>query len=172
MAIFAIIQKVWYSVLVLVLRVGLVTLLVAAGWFIYKALPASSSPNGDETSDSVTLQIVIRRDQKNSRPLDGLPVEIYPIDIVAVRHEFFAEKRAGERFDDFLKQRMKGRAPVSGRFDVLGHANVAITSGNWWIHATLPGDEELEWRFPVTIRERNQIVELTPQNAYLRSKSF
>ena len=156
----------------LVLRVGLVTLLVVAGWIIYKALPASSSANGDDASDAVTLQIVIRRDHKNSRPTDGLPVEIYPVDIVAVRHEFFAEKRAGERFDDFLKQRMKGRSPVSGRFDVQGQANVVIDPGNWWIHATLPGDEELEWRFPVTVRDRNQIVELTPQNAYLRSKSF
>jgi hypothetical protein len=173
LAIFAMrIQKLWYSVLVLVLRVTLVTLLVVASWFVYTALPPSHSAGGGESPGATTVQIVLRQHQKTARATDGLILEIYPIDIVAVRHEFFAERRAGERFDDFLKQRMKGRAPLSGRFDVHGQATVALAPGNWWIHATLPGDEELEWRLRVTIGDRNQIVELTPLNAYLRSKSF
>lgn len=148
------------------------TSVVAAGWFVYRALPRSSSANEGEASNATIVQIVIRRDQKNARPTDGLPFEVYPIDIVAVRHEFFTERRAGERFDDFIKQRMKGRAPISGRFDVQGQANMVINPGNWWIHATLPGEEELEWRLPVSVGGRKQVVELTPQNAYLRSKSF
>ena len=159
--------------MVLVLRVALIIGLLTSGWFIYKELPSpSSANNASEQYEATALQIVIRRDQKAVGATDGLPVEIYPIDIVAVRHEFFTERRAGERFDDFLKQRMKGRAPVSARFDMQGQAIVEVTPGNWWIHATLPGDEELEWRLPVNVAGRKQLVELTPQNAYLRSKSF
>jgi hypothetical protein len=101
-----------------------------------------------------------------------VPVEVYPIDIVAVRHEFFTERRAGERFDEFLKQRMKGRSPINTRFDLQGQATVTLSPGNWWIHATLPGDEELEWRLPITVGGTKQVVELTPQNAYTKSKSF
>jgi hypothetical protein len=36
----------------------------------------------------------------------------------------------------------------------------------------LDGEEQLEWRLPVTVIGAKQIVELTPQNAYTRSKSF
>jgi hypothetical protein len=166
-------KNLWYSVVVLVLRVALVTVLVGAGWFIYKELPGSSSANDtSEAYEATAVQIVLRRGQKTARATDGLPVELYPIDIVAVRHEFFTERRAGERFDDFLKERMKGRVPISSRFDMKGQTIVAVAPGNWWIHATLPGDEELEWRLPVSVGGRKQIVELTPQNAYIRSKSF
>jgi hypothetical protein len=165
-------RKFWYSLLVLALRVALLIFLVAAGWVVYRSLPGSSSAIEGESLSATTLQIVLRRDSKTTASPEGLPVEIYPIDIVAVRHEFFAERRTGERFDDFLKQRMKGRAPVNGRFDFQGQTTIEITPGNWWIHATFPGEEELEWRLPVSVGERKQIVELTPQNAYLRSKSF
>jgi hypothetical protein len=173
LAIFAMKNKnLWYGLVVLVLRVALVTVLVTAGWFVYKELPGSSSASDAGEPHQATVQIVLRRDQKAPAATDGLPVEIYPIDIVAVRHEFFTERRAGERFDDFFKQRMKGRAPISARFDMQGQTTVEVTPGNWWIHATLPGEEELEWRLPITVAGRKQLVELTPQNAYLRSKSF
>ena len=166
-------KNLWHSLVVLFLRVALIIGLLTSGWFIYKELPGSSSANdAAEQYEATAVQIVIRRDQKAVGATDGLPVEIYPIDIVAVRHEFFTERRAGERFDDFLKQRMKGRSPVSARFDMQGQTTVEVTPGHWWIHATLPGDEELEWRLPVSIAGRKQLVELTPQNAYLRSKSF
>ncbi len=164
-------EKIWYTVVVLALRVALVVAFAVGVWFVYQTLP-NSYPVVADQSDATTVEIVLRRDQKNARATDGLPVQVYPIDIVAVRHEFFAERRAGERFDDFLKQRMKGRSPVSGKFDAQGEASVSLPPGNWWIHATIPGEEEIEWRLPVTVGHRKQVVELTPQNAYLRSKSF
>ena len=33
-------------------------------------------------------------------------------------------------------------------------------------------DEQLEWRLPVTVGGAKQTIELTPQNAYTRSKTF
>jgi hypothetical protein len=36
----------------------------------------------------------------------------------------------------------------------------------------LDGEEQLEWRLPVKVTGDKQIIELTTQNAYTRSKSF
>jgi hypothetical protein len=160
------------GLIVFTLRVGLVVVLLAAGWLIYKQLPPPATSEDDEGSGPTTLQIVLRGDQNVPASFVDVPVELFPIDIVGVRHEFFAERRAGERFEDFLKQRMKGRAPIVGKLDPKGQTTLTVTPGNWWIHATLPGDEELEWRLPISVGGRKQIVELTPQNAYTRSKSF
>jgi hypothetical protein len=99
-------------------------------------------------------------------------VEFYPVDIVAVHHEYFTERRAGKRFDDFLTERMNGRRPVTARLDQSGRALVTISPGNWWVHAALAGEEDLEWRLPVSIAGPKQTIELTPQNAYTRTKSF
>jgi hypothetical protein len=49
---------------------------------------------------------------------------------------------------------------------------VTLAPGSWWLHATLSGDEQLEWRLPVTVGGTKQVIELTPQNAYTRSKTF
>ena len=160
------------ALIVIGLRILLVAVLFAGGWFIYKQLPPSTARDEDDVSGPTMVQIVVRGDQNVPTSLADVPVELFPIDIVAVRHEFFTERRAGERFDDFLKQRMKGRAPITGKLDSKGETTLTVTPGSWWIHATLPGDEELEWRLPISIGGRNQIVELTPQNAYTRSKSF
>jgi hypothetical protein len=144
--------------------------LAAAGWLIYRQLPASAS--GERDRGATVLQIVLRQ------PVDGagsgldVPISLYPVDIVAVRHEFFTEPRAGKRFEDFLKERMKGRSPISARLDKQGHGAVALSPGSWWLHATLGGDEQLEWRLPVKVTGDRQIVELTSQNAYTRSKRF
>ena len=153
------------------LQVGLIVALLGAGWLIYRQLPASAS--GDQAGRvTTTLQIVIRQPPDSPRFALDVPISLYPVDIVAVRHEFFTEPRAGKRFEDFLKERMKGRAPVSARLDKQGQGIVALPAGNWWLHATLPGDEQLEWRLPVKVTGTKQIVELTSQNAYTRSKSF
>jgi hypothetical protein len=159
--------------LVLALRAGLVAVLVAAGWLVYRTLPPPSATNIGEGNSSVatTVQIVLRGDQRGTSVLD-VPIEISPIDIVAVRNEFFVERRAGERFDDFRNQRMKGRNSIKARLDSRGQTTVKVPAGNWWIYAMLPGEEELEWRLKVSIAGPTQIVELTPQNAYARTKSF
>ncbi len=154
---------------ILVLRLALILVLGSAGWLIYRQLPASASPQNNMPSTSV--QIVLRQPD-NGGPTLEVPVSLYPVDVIAVRHEFFTEPRAGKRFEDFLKERMKGRTPVSTRLDKEGRGSVALPAGTWWLHATIGGDEQLEWRLPVTIIGAKQIVELTPQNAYTRSKSF
>ena len=156
---------------ILALQLGLILLLVGAGWMIYRRLPAGDS---DVKSDqrTATLQIVIRRPPETAGPSLDVAVSLYPVDIIAVRHEFFTEPKPGKRFEDFLKERMRGRSPINARLDKQGQGAVMLAPGSWWLHATLPGDEQLEWRLPVTVVGSRQTVELTPQNAYTRSKTF
>lgn len=159
------------GVVIVVLQVALVLGLVGAGWLIHRQLPASASDERASRS-TTTLQIVLRQPSDSAGFALDVPISLYPVDIVAVRHEFFTEPRAGKRFEDFLKERMKGRAPINSRLDKQGQGIIALPAGNWWLHATLPGDEQLEWRLPVNVTGTKQIVELTSQNAYTRSKSF
>ena len=84
----------------------------------------------------------------------------------------FTERRAGKRFDDFLSERMKGRNTVTARLDKQGQTTLLVNPGNWWLHALLAGDEQLEWRLPVTVGTRKQTVELTSDNVYTRTRSF
>lgn len=159
------------SVAIFALQIGLVLLLAGAGWMIYRRLPAGDA---DVTSDqrTTTLQIVIQQPPESAGSSLDVAVSLYPVDIVAVRHEFFTEPKPGKRFEDFLKERMRGRSPINARLDKQGHGAVMLAPGSWWLHATLPGDEQLEWRLPVTVGGARQTVELTPQNAYTRSKTF
>jgi hypothetical protein len=158
-------------VVIVALQAALLVALAGAGWIIYRQFPASAS--GDRYNGPTTmLQIVLR--QPPDSYVNGLDVAVnfYPVDIVAVRHEFFTEPRAGKRFDDFLKDRIKNRPPISARLDKQGQGSVALAPGSWLLHVTLPGDEQLEWRLPVKVGGTKQIVELTSQNAYTRSRSF
>ena len=156
---------------IVVLQGLLILLLVGAGWLIYRRLPASGSEaaRNQQTTD---LQIVILQTPESVGPSLDIAINIYPIDIIAARHEFFTEPPKGKHWDDFLKERMKGRSPVSARLDKQGHGSVSLPPGNWCLYATLSGDEQLEWRLPVTVAGSKQVIELTPQNAYTRSKTF
>jgi len=156
---------------IVALQVVLVLSLAGAGWWIYRKLPASGSRAGAD-QQTTNLQIVIRQTPESVGPALDVAVSLYPVDIVAVRHEFFTEPPKGKRFEDFLKERMKGRLPVNARLDKQGNGSVMLPPGNWWLHATLSGDEQLEWRLPVTVVGSKQVIELTPQNAYTRSKTF
>jgi hypothetical protein len=163
-------NSILYSLITALLRAGLVGGLIFAGWSIYHELPYQPLAPPPATSGETTLRIVLR-------PAPGvdaldIPVELYPIDIVAVRHEFFTERRAGKRFDDFLSERMKGRSPITTRLDKQGQSSVVISPGTWWLHALSSGEEDLEWRIPVIVAGRNQTVELTSQNVYTRTRSF
>jgi hypothetical protein len=158
------------SLLIVMLRVALVVTLVGAGWLIYRQIPATASSVVDDVR-STTLQIVLQQPDNGGPALD-VQVSLYPVNVVAVRHEFFSEPRAGKRFDDFLKERMKGRSPVNIRLDKQGQGSVVLAPGSWWLHAKLAGDEEIEWRLPVTVIGPKQVIELTPQNAYTRSMRF
>jgi hypothetical protein len=159
------------GLVIVALQVVLILSLAGAGWWIYRRLPASGS-RADSNQQTTNLQIVIRQTPESVGPALDVAVSLYPVDIVAVRHEFFTEPPKGKRFEDFLKERMKGRLPVSARLDKQGNGSVSVPPGNWWLHATVSGDEQLEWRLPVTVAGSKQVIELTPQNAYTRSKTF
>lgn len=158
----------FYHLLTLLLRAGLVVALFAAGWWIYRELPYQPNGAAPASHGDTSLQIVLRH---RAGALD-IPVELYPVDVMAVRHEYFTERRAGKRFDDFLTERMEGRQTISARLDKQGQGVVLVRAGNWWIHARLEGEEELEWRLPVNVVGPKQTVELTSQNVYTRARSF
>jgi hypothetical protein len=157
-------------VTILALQAGLIFVLVGGGWLIYRRLPESTVPV--DSAERTSLQILIKQTPDSVGQSLDVSVSLYPVDIIAVRHEFFTETRPGKRFEDFLKERMKGRAPVNARLDKQGSGSVSLAPGSWWLHATLSGDEQLEWRLPVTVTGAKQVIELTPQNAYTRSKTF
>lgn len=157
------------TVLIVVLRMALIVALAGAGWLIYRQLPATSGPQ--ENIRTTNLQIVLQQSENDGPALD-VQVSLYPVNVVAVRHEFFSEPRAGKRWDDFLKERMKGRSPVIIQLDKQGKGSAMLPPGNWWLLAKLKGDQEIEWRMNVTVIGPKQMVELTPQNAYTRSKVF
>ena len=162
----------WYTLLTVGLRAALVVALLLSGWIIYSKLPHQNSAEQQAANAQTTLQIVLRPPDMNSTDALDIAVELYPFDIVAARHEYFTERRAGKRFDDFLNERMKGRAPVAARLDTQGTTTVVVNSGAWWLHAQLPGEENLEWRLPLDVAGSKLTVELTPQNIYTRTRSF
>ena len=156
---------------IVALQALVLLLIVGAGWLIYRRIPASGS-EADYNQQTTDLQILIRQTPESVGPSLDVAVSLYPVDIIAVRHEYFTEPPKGKRFEDFLKERMKGRSPVNARLDKQGRGSVSLPPGSWWLHATLSGDEQLEWRLPVTVTGTKQVIELTPQNAYTRSKTF
>lgn len=162
---------IYRNIAIVSLRGALVFLMIAAGWLTYKQLPAGTGEANSQGS-ATSLQIILRQIEDHTATALDVAVDLYPVDIVAVRHEYFTEPREGKRFDDFLKDRMRGRSPVSSRLDKQGHGTVLLTPGSWWLHAKLSGDEEIEWRLPVNVTGTKQTVELNAQNAYTRSKSF
>jgi hypothetical protein len=162
--------SIWYHLLTLILRAALVAALFVSGWLIYSKLQHQDSANLKTVSAETTLLIVLRAND-GVEALD-IPIELYPFDIVAARHEFFTERRAGKRFDDFLSERMNGRSPVETRLDKQGQTSVVVSAGSWWLHAQLSGEEDLEWRLPLNVVGPKQTVELTTQNIYTRTRSF
>ena len=158
------------TVVILALRVALVVSLIGAGWLLYRQLPASAL-GAQEDIRTTNLQIVLHQ-LDNGGPALDVQVSLYPVNVVAVRHEFFSEPRVGKRWDDFLKERMKGRSPVNVQLDKEGKGSTMLAPGSWWLHAKIKGEEEIEWRLPVTVIGAKQVVELTSQNAYTRSRVF
>jgi len=158
-----------------VLRVALIAAIVGAGWNIYRGLPVGQWSGGSDGAGApveTALQVVLRNSPNDAgAPLD-IPIELYSIDVAALRREYASEPRPGLRFDDFLARRMKSHPPVTSRLDRSGQTTLMIAPGKWWIHALLAGEQNLEWRLPVEVAGRRQIVELTPENAYARMKSF
>lgn len=168
-------QGFFYNAVAALLRIALVLALVAAVWNIYRHLPDDSHETTKGSANAVaetSLQIILREPSDEPRVPINLPVELYPIDVTAAQNEFFSERRPGKRLDDFLAERMGNRSPVEARFDENGQVTVTVKSGPWWIHTTLPGELNIEWRLRVNVSGQKQTVELTPDNAYTRTRSF
>ena len=167
-------QGFFYNVVAALLRIALVLALVAAVWNVYRHLPDSndSTKNGASAVAETSLQIILRGPADELRMPKHLPVELYPIDVTAAQNEYFSERRPGKRLDDYLAERMGNRAPVEAHFDENGEVSLKVKSGPWWIHTTLPGELNIEWRLRVNVSGQKQVVELTPENAYTRTRSF
>jgi CRP-like cAMP-binding protein len=161
-----------YNIFAGILRAALIAAVVGAGWNIYRSLPGGQLAAGGAPQGETALQIVLRRGPTEANASLEVPVELYSIDVAALRREYQSEPRPGMRFDDFLARRLKSHPPITSRLDRSGQAVVLVAPGKWWIHALLSGDQNIEWRLPVEVAGRRQTVELTPENAYARMKSF
>jgi len=164
-----------YHLAALCLRVTLVFALIAVGWNIYRKLPGGEATGLNRANPSQTaLVVALHASPEDMRAANELPLKLYPVDITAVRREYFMEHRAGVRFEDFLTQRMNGQSPVIAKLDEHAQASVTVAPGTWWIYATMRGaqNEEIEWRLRVNVAGQRQRVELTRENAYMRTKRF
>src|SRR6185295_18695080 len=119
------------SLLIQALQVALIGLLIGAGWVIYRQLPDSTEARSNQ--GTTTVQIFIRQPPEGAGPALDVSVSLYPVDIIAVRHEFFTEPRPGKPFETFLKERMKGRSPINERLDKQGQGSVTLAPGSWWL---------------------------------------
>jgi hypothetical protein len=161
-----------YNLVTVALRVALVVALVWAGWSVYHRLPGGGLEATQDAGAETALMIVLRPSPRDTGAAISIPVQLYPVDLSAVQREYGFEPRPGVRFEDFLKERMQGRAPVHAHLDERGQAIVMLTPGRWWVHALLSGQQNVEWRLPVNVMGRQQTVELNTGNIYARTKSF
>jgi hypothetical protein len=162
-----------YQIAIVLMRIALVLALVGAGWSVYRRLPADEYATGNAgTANATALSIQLLPSPDDAGASLSVPVELYPVDIAAVRREYASEPRPGLRFDDFLKRRMRGRTPLEAQLNQQGQATVNVAPGKWWIHAVLAGQHNVEWRLPLNVYGRRQAIQLTSENAYARTKTF
>ncbi|HEY9403269.1 MAG TPA: hypothetical protein VIQ24_11435 [Pyrinomonadaceae bacterium] len=163
--------------LVAVLRIALVLALAGAGWLVYRRLPHDEAPHSlgapGQTRDTLLRILVLPRPGGGQNPdAATMSVQLYSIDVAAAQREFLDERRPGQRFEDFIVRRMGARQPIRTQLDGSGQTIVYVPPGRWWIHATQEGAQEVTWRLPVNVAGREQTVELTAANAYMRTKRF
>jgi hypothetical protein len=162
------------------LRVALILALIGAGWLIYRRLPHDDSApaaglGANPQARDTLLRIVLPprpTDDSEDEPKALPSVKLYSIDVAAAQREFFDERRPGMRFEDFIVRRMGARQPITTQLDAEGQTILYVPPGRWWIHATQSGAQEISWRLPVNVAGREQTVELTHANAYMRTKKF
>jgi len=160
---------------ILALRVVVVAAMLGGAWWFFATLPPDEAVVSENNSQLTTLRVsLLEADREDAaKESSESTVSLYPVDIVAIQREFLTERRPGVPFDDFMTRRMAGRAPVEARFDERGRAMIEVPAGRWWVYATKRrGAEEVMWRLPVNVRGREQDVNLTPQNAYMRTRDF
>lgn len=165
-------QSTFYRALALLARAALLVALAGSGWIVYQRLPGSGAPGEASGAGETTVQIVLRRSSEIQATALDIPIELSPIDLVAATHEYKVEPRPGHPLSEFLRERMNGRTEVKSRLDSQGRASVLLPPGEWWLHAVLPGEEDLEWRLHLTVSGDKQTIELTLQNTFTRYKSF
>lgn len=166
--------------LILALRVVVVAAIVGGAWWFVATLPPEESSPSNDAKQITTLRVNLHdanketvSDKPNGDEPNDLSVKLYPLDVAVVQREFLTERRAGVSFDDFVTRRMAGRTPIEARFDWRRQATAEVPAGRWWIYVTQQSDgEEVMWRLPVNVRGREQDVNLTPQNAYMRTRDF
>ena len=165
-----------HSAAAVVFRLALVLGLVLAVWSVYRGLPQDDGAvfGSPEQPEATALRVRLRRAPNSAQPgaTVKVPVQLYPVNVAAVRREFDSERRPGVRFEDFMTKRMGARQPVTGALDESGEAVLAVPPGRWWVHVTLEGAEEITWRLPVNVSGREKVVELNTGNAYTKAKRF
>ena len=158
----------------ILLGIALVAALFAAGWNVYRRLPADGSMAQPETYNAnANSELTVIFQDSIARAVNT-QVEFYPVDFVSLQRDFFSRVHPGKTFDDFLAQRMKGLAPVRAPLDEKGRAVAKLSEGNWWLRAAaaLNSGEKIEWRLPINVSGPAQTIELTTENAYERTKKF
>ncbi len=157
-----------HSLLVGVLQVVLVGALFGVGWSLYDRLPpnSASESSGGETE----VRIVMRRAVNNGPSADGVAVEIYSQDAITTRP--LREPNPAPLLREPKGRRRAAEPALKTKLDESGQATVRLRPGRWWFSASLPGVHELTWRLPVDISSQPLTVELTPENAYTREKTF
>lgn len=163
------------------LRVALVAALIWGGWRIYRRLPADansiplfgSSNNSSDAAHETELKIIMRRPPDDNHEARLSFVELYSVDATAAAARGLSpERHSSEEFDDYLKRR-KGAAAIKVTLDNNGQGRVKLRAGLWWMRATLSnGARELTWRLPINVSGPTLTIELTPENAYTRSRNF
>lgn len=161
-----------YNLVTTLLRILLLAALVFAVWNIYRKLPRGGVDTVSRATGETALQIVLRPSPRDDSAAVNIPVQLYPVDLAAVQREYRFEPHPGKRFDDFLKERMQGRAPVKARLDERGQATVVVTQGKWWLYAILSEARNAEWRLPLNISGRQQTIVLSADNMYTRTGSY
>lgn len=161
-----------YNLVTVVLRVALVGALIWAGWNVYERLPVGATEEPPDAASQTSLVIILRPSPKEASKGLDIPVQLYPVDLSAVQREYGFEPRPGVRFEDFLSERMKGRAPLKVQLDDRGQATITLSPGRWWVHALLSGSQNVEWRVPVVVSGHQQTIELNAGNVYAKTKSF
>ena len=156
------------------LAVALLSALLLAGWRTYRRLPAEN-PNQTVFADGrarPALRLVVRN--KVAGATLRSPLEFFHFNLAAARREYEKTPRLARQFDDFLVRRMHDVTPVKADVSGDGYAVAQLWSGDWWLraHATLSSGEEIEWRLPVALNDRDQSVDLVFENAYERTKKF
>ena len=156
------------------LAIALIGALLFAGWRIYRRLPAEPANQTvfAEGRAQPALRLVVRN--KVAGATLRSPLEFFHFNLVAARREYESSPRLARQFDDFLMRRMHNVTPVKADVNGEGYAVAQLWSGDWWLRATatLQSGEEIEWRLPVALSDRDQSIDLSYANAYERTKKF